>query len=200
MVALALATLTVSAQPDAGTFTIQPTIGVNSANLTGDFPVVNGVTGNTYSIDSRTGFVGGVDFGYQATDKFAVTAGLMYSQMGVKTSVSGLTEYENKLKLDYINIPILANLYLCKGFAIKAGIQPGFCVNKKLGSTDMKDAVNGFDVAIPMGISYEYEGFIADLRYNLGLTDVFKDEVKALYGDSHKNYAITLTFGYKFEL
>ena len=34
--------------------------------------------------------------------------------------------------MDYVNIPILANFYVAKGFAVKVGIQPGFLVNDKV--------------------------------------------------------------------
>ena len=36
------------------------------------------------------------------------------------------------VKLDYINIPILANVYVVKNLAVKLGIQPAFNVNSKM--------------------------------------------------------------------
>ena len=35
-------------------------------------------------------------------------------------------------RLDYINVPIMANVYVVKGLAVKLGVQPGFNVSNKL--------------------------------------------------------------------
>ena len=32
-------------------------------------------------------------------------------------------------KLDYINVPIMANVYVTKGLAVKLGVQPGFLIS-----------------------------------------------------------------------
>lgn len=44
---------------------------------------------------------------------------------------------------------------MAKDFALKAGIQPGFMVNK-----DDARHVNTFDFAIPVGMSYEFDNFV----------------------------------------
>ena len=51
-----------------------------------------------------------------------------------------------------------------------------------------------FDIAIPMGISYEYANFVIDARYNLGLIGVFKDESK------YRNSVFQFTLGYKLPM
>ena len=53
--------------------------------------------------------------------------------------------------------------------------------------------VKDFAFAIPVGVSYEYESFVVDARYNIGVTKALKD------ADSrHSVFSITL--GYKFAL
>lgn len=107
-------------------------------------------------------------------------------------------------KTDYINIPIMANVYVARGFALKLGIQPA--VNVSAGYTistqgvevsgDISDLgleVNSFDFAFPVGLSYEYKNFVADARYNFGVTKVVKD-----FKD--KNSVFQITLGYKFKL
>ncbi len=109
-----------------------------------------------------------------------------------------------KLNLDYINIPILANFYVAKGFALKAGIQPAFNVSNKvksdgvsvdwneyMGGTDAE--IKTFDFSIPVGASYEISDFVIDARYNFGLTKVAK-------AFDSKNSVFQLTVGYKFDL
>ena len=179
MVAMAFATLTASAQAEAGTLTLKPFVGMNLANVT----KLDG--------DMKVGVVAGAELGYQATDAFAVTAGVAYSMQGSKAKNNDV-----KLKMDYLNIPILANYYVVKGLAIKAGVQPGFLLSSKLGDADIKDGCKKFDLSIRMGLSYEISDFVIDARYNLGLTKSFKgDDVEGT-----KHSVIQITLGYKFAL
>ena len=96
-----------------------------------------------------------------------MSAGVLYSMQGAKKEVKALnTTYTTTKKVDYINIPVMANVYVVKGLAVKAGIQPGFKVSSSVkqslntsiggtsGSTDLK--AKSFDFSIPVGISYEY--------------------------------------------
>ena len=55
--------------------------------------------------------------------------------------------------------------------------------------------VKSFDVAIPVGISYEYENVVLDARYHFGLTTVFKSGLW-----SSTNSVFSITVGYKFDL
>ena len=177
MVAMAFATLTASAQAEAGTLTLKPLVGINVANITdGDG-------------DAKVGLAAGAELGYQLNESFAVTAGAIYSMQGAKND--GV-----KMNLDYINIPILANYYITKGLSVKAGIQPAFKVKSEakadVVSVDM-DGFKSFDLSIPVGLSYEVSDFVIDARYNWGMT-------KLLDGFDHKNTVFQFTVGYKFAL
>ena len=66
-------------------------------------------------------------------------------------------------------------------------VQPGFCVAKD------KLKANTFDLSIPVGLSYEYNNFVLDGRYNFGVTNIAK-------GVNTKNSVFQFTLGYKFEL
>ena len=101
------------------------------------------------------------------------------------------------INLDYINIPILAQYYPVKGLAIKAGIQPAFNVRHKASKDGDKvniDGVKSFNFSIPVGLSYEYQSFVLDARYNIGVTKLFKD------ADQGRNSTFSITIGYKFAL
>ena len=177
MVAMAFATLTASAQAEAGTLTLKPLVGINVANITDD------------DGDAKVGLAAGAELGYQLNESFAVTAGAIYSMQGAKSE--GV-----KMNLDYINIPILANYYITKGLAVKAGIQPAFKVKSEakadVVSVDM-DGFKSFDLSIPVGLSYEVSDFVIDARYNWGMTKVFE-------GFDSKNTVFQFTVGYKFAL
>lgn len=77
---------------------------------------------------------------------------------------------------------------------MKAGVQPGFL----LGANDgMKDAFKTFDLAVPVGVSYDFNcGLILDARYNIGVTKVAKAE----YSDDSKirNSVFAVTAGWRF--
>lgn len=175
------------AQHSVGTFTLQPKVGLNIANLT-----------DLDDSDPRCGLAAGAEIEYQATDIFSITGGLLYSMQGAKEKVSGVTVTD---KLDYINIPILANVYVVKGLAVKLGIQPGFNVNSsvkaKSGGTSVSQDVDAktVDFSIPVGVSYELPTLplVIDARYNWGLT-------KVADGSDCKNSVFQITLGYKFEL
>lgn len=177
MVAMAFATLTASAQAEAGTLTLKPLVGINVANIT---------DGNG---DAKVGLAAGAELGYQLNESFAVTAGAIYSMQGAKSD-------ELKMNLDYINIPILANYYITKGLAVKAGIQPAFKVKSEakadVVSVDL-EGFKSFDFSIPVGLSYEVSDFVIDARYNWGIS-------KVLEGFDSKNTVFQFTVGYKFPL
>ena len=174
-----------NAQQVQGDFTIQPKIGLNIASWRGD----------SYQQDSYARLSFGVEGQYAVTDKFGISLGLMYSQQGNNSMVYDLQPangnmYRYKFKMDYLNIPILANYYLFKGLAVKAGIQPGFRIHDNISSLITQKS---FDLSIPVGLSYESKNVCLDARYNYGLTDGMK-------GYNQKNSVFQITLGYKFGL
>lgn len=190
MAAMVLSSVGAFAQYSAGDFTLQPKVGLNCTSLTGD------------GFDYKAGFVGGIEAEYHVSPLVGISGGLLYSMQGAKLSEQLLNKDVN-FNLDYLNIPILANIYVVKGLALKAGIQPAFNVSNKVkydgSSVDYDKFAEGgakiksFDFAIPVGISYEYEGFVLDARYNIGCTKIADDT-------DAKNSVFQLTLGYKFKL
>ena len=183
MAAVMLSSVGAFAQHAVGSFTLQPKVGINIANITN-----NGDYGK-----ARVDFAGGLEGEYQATDIFSLSAGLMYSRQGYKTkdNVAGLSGKD--WKPSYLNVPVLANVYVVPGLAVKLGVQPGFMVDK-----DDAEDVNTFDLSIPVGLSYEYNNFVLDGRYNWGVTKINKNSVKG--ADDTRNSVFQITLGYKFSL
>jgi hypothetical protein len=178
-----LASVATYAQRAVGTTTVQPKLGVNFANLT------------DLKGDSKAGLAAGVEFEHQLTDIFSLSGGVIYSMQGskwdsgVKISSESLDIKGGTLKynLSYINVPVMANVYVVPGLAVKLGLQPGFCVDKD--DTKAKTV----DLSIPVGLSYEYNNFVLDGRYNFGVT-------KVLENLDAKNSVFQITLGYKFDL
>lgn len=176
--ALMLATLGANAQE----MFIKPMVGGTLSTFTGD---VEG-----YKM--KVGLVAGAEFGYNISEQFGISAGLLYTMQGGKVKDA---ENEN---VDYLNIPILANYYIIPGLAIKAGVQPGFLVSAKYDGVDIKDLYQKFDIAIPIGLSYEFDNFVIDARYNLGVGNIIDKDLSKWAGDAKvHNSVIMLTLGYK---
>lgn len=182
---LVAASTTTFAQHAVGSLTVQPKVGISIADMT-----------KTSGTTSRVGFVGGLEGEYQATDLFSLSLGVNYSQEGFKVKNA-----DSKTKLDYINVPILANVYVVKGLAVKLGVQPGFNVGKSVttnGTTvsstkKPNDGVKAVALSIPVGLSYEIKNVVLDARYNWGVT-------KAFSNSDSKNSVFQVTVGYKFQL
>lgn len=174
------------AQNEVGQLTIQPKVGVNIANIT-----------DADDADPRIGLAAGAEFEYGLTDNIGLSAGVLYSMQGAKTTEDGA---DCTLKLDYLNVPILANFYVAKGFAVKLGVQPGFKLSSKAkakgsgASVELDvDGIKSVDLSIPVGVSYQYQNIVFDARYNWGVTKIVEDS------DS-KHSVFQITVGYKFSL
>ena len=187
MAAMALSSVGAFAQYNAGDVTIQPKVGLSISDYT-----------DIDDSKTRAGVVAGAELEYHVSPMFGLSVGALYSMQGCKYEESGV---DVTLKNDYINVPVLANVYVAPGLALKAGLQPGFKVNSKAkvkaGGTavtkDLEDSFKSFDFSVPVGISYEYMNVCLDARYNIGVTKVMDDT------DS-KNSVFQLTLGYKFSL
>ncbi len=192
MAAMVLSSVGAFAQYEGGEFTIQPKVGINAASTSADH------TG------FKVGFVGGVEGEYHFNKLIGLSFGVLYSQEGTefKDGVYDLDEYETNSKhnLDYINVPVLANFYVAKGLAVKAGVQPGFKASAKTKFTiadrsfdDKLSNVNSVNFSIPVGISYEYANVCLDARYNIGVSDIYSN-------GNASGQVFQLTLGYKFKL
>ena len=153
----------------------------------------------------KAGLVTGLELNYQINRLIALSFGGLYSQQGGKQSINGT---DVTVKLDYFNIPALINFYVTKGLALKAGLQLGFLVNDKANAkrngTSIEMSVEQFisnvelrkfDVAIPIGVSYEFSNVVIDARYCAGLVPLFDDS-----RSSDRHSVFQLSVGYKFDL
>ena len=154
----------------------------------------------------KLGLVGGAEFGYNIVDQFGVTAGLLVAMQGSSYKDDAYIK-DASATTTMLNIPILANYYIIPGLAIKAGIQPGFMLTAKSKGTEIysgheekyehsgTEGYKKFDFSIPLGLSYEFSDFVIDARYNLGLTNVMKDDPEK---SKHRVWQFTL--GYKIPM
>jgi len=182
--------------------------GINFSTLTGD----------TEGASSRIGFTIGGFAEFKLSDKFVVQPEVLYSGQGASYSYSesgpgyAFVE-EGDVNLGYILVPVMAKYYVIDNLSLEFGPQVGFLIaaNQKgdyvetyEGVTfaqsfdeDIKDEINSVDFGLNFGAGYDFtDNMTAGLRYNLGISNVYKTSEGSDY--ESKNSVFSLTFGYKF--
>lgn len=189
LIATAFIALSVSAQSEAGSFTLQPNVGFTYTTATGDWGE---------GTDGAFALTAGVEGMYMVNEKFGAALGVNLT--GYNTSVETLKDdviYSNY----YFNFPVTANYYVAPGLAVKAGIALNLLSTAKRDGYDeydygfksvkVKDIYKSTFFSVPVGVSYEFNSFVFDARYNFGIS-------KVANGHDGSFNALTFTVGYKF--
>lgn len=157
--------------------------GVNFANLNntdGDF-------------DSRTGFMGGVYFTIPVQNSpVVIQPEVLYTQKGYEVG-------EGAVKLDYIEIPVLAKFnFITNGMLtpnVYFGPAIGFNVSAEdetgLFQGDIEENVNNTEFSIVVGGGLDFGRVDLGVRYGAGLTETFD-------GGEAKNGVLSITAGLDF--
>ena len=134
--------------------------------IKGGINLYNVYNDDNTNYDQMTGYYFGLLGHIHLSSQWAVQPELVYSKQGAKY---GVTIYN----LDYINVPVLLQYMFDNGFRLQAGPQLGFLV-----SADNKENLNSIDFGVSIGASYVVPstGFGIDARYNLGLSNINKDD------------------------
>jgi hypothetical protein len=160
---------------------IGPKVGVNIANLGGDD--ADELIGE--SLDSKTGFGGGIFFMYQFSNMFAIQPEAYYSMKGATYKENG---GELTITLDYFEVPLLLKLIIpVEGSNIRpsifAGPSVGFNTTAKSkvefeGESAEEDLENvkktefGFVFGGGLGFLIGKNELGFDIRYILGLSTI----------------------------
>jgi hypothetical protein len=171
---------------------VGPKLGVNLADLGGD--------ADDTSMKAR--FCGGAFLAWKISDWFTFQPELLYSQRGADAS-----NFDASIKLDYIEIPMLAMLTIPMEGRFTPNVFFGpsvaFNVSAKYSvagySEDIKDEISTTDVGIAVGAGVKVGdlgpgAITADIRYTIGLTNVLDDDSD----DSIKNRVLCFMVGYAF--
>ncbi|MFD2697225.1 porin family protein [Mesonia sediminis] len=173
--------------------------GVNLATVTGD---------DFDSPDSRTSFNAGFVAEVPFSERFSVQGEVLYSGQGfdaVRVDQDNFLDNDENIEvqLDYIQIPLLAKIYLVEGLSVSAGPQIGFLVNDEIdykpnsdsGDIDIDGALEpeDIDISLAAGLEYAFDnGFFISGRYNYGFSEIIKDV------DVH-NSVLQFGIGYTFK-
>jgi len=161
LLTLLFGSLTVSAQHVHPHFGVKGGLNIANLNLESDA-----------DLSSKASFYLGALAHLHISQHFAIQPELMYSGQGAKYG-----ETDDKINLNYINLPILAQYMTGSGFRLQTGPQVGALVSAKVkddgNSTDIKDEYKKIDFSWVFGASYvSNSGLGIDARYNLGLSNI----------------------------
>lgn len=134
---------------------------------------------------SQTGVYAG------AYKQIRVIPKLLFIQPEVQFSKQGFSTKFNNADLNYINVPILAKVFLLKMFSFETGPQFGFMTNKSTTGI-IKSDINTFEKAWAYGMQFRLPlGFSIDGRYITGFNDIIKNS-------GSKSRVFQLGAGFKF--
>jgi len=94
------------------------------------------------------------------------------------------------LNVSYLNVPVLAKFQSESGFFGETGPQVGFLLSSNVKSqgvsVDFKNYTQSIDFSWAFGVGYKLQdmGLGFDVRYNLGLTNMVKNETDVTYKNS----------------
>lgn len=153
--------------------------GVNVSDFYGD---------DINQTDARENFSGGILLNYRFNEYWALQPEVIFNIKGADlesglTGENGSAEYE----VGYLNIPVLAKFYIPAGSLLSpnlyAGPEVGFKLYADSNNNDINDELKDAEFGIAFGAGLDFNlgsdptDFIRtiglDLRYSLGLTDVF---------------------------
>ena len=149
----------VSAQNQVGKFSFKPMAGATLSTF-------GSPTFDMYK--HKFGFTAGAEVEYGVNSWLGASLGVLYSQQGAKIDGSlsmlftdedgkqyySITTMKGKLNCSYLNLPILANIYIpaVKGLSLKTGIQIGILTGDKM-------EVEGANYTTELITNEEYYGF-----------------------------------------
>lgn len=165
--------------------------------------------------EMRTGFHVGTYLSIPVAPGFEIEPGLQYSQKGmVLRGKVPMEQYDFvnanvtlTNKAEYLDLPVLAKVYVGEGFHIYAGPQVSYLLSNKVSAEagafgfkalnqewDMKSGFREVDVAVTGGLGYRFaSGFNVSAGYDYGLNSI----------DSNNNFdtfnrVIKASVGYTF--
>ncbi len=163
----------------------------------GGLNLTNTSSDNFSETKTRTGFHLGLLAEIPLGNRFSLQPEILYSTQGAEADVImlGGGPIETEFNLDYIQVPVLAKIYLTESLSIEAGPSFNFLVNEKIDGEEA-DFGSNFEFAGAFGASYKFGGSLfGSARYIYGFSDAFDREN---YEDNINNTGFQLGIGFMF--
>tara|TARA_R110001583_G_scaffold63217_2_gene185290 strand:- start:14016 stop:14624 length:609 start_codon:yes stop_codon:yes gene_type:complete len=173
--------------------------GINITNMTSDYFVEN---------NSKTGFHIGIVTEIPFGDKFSLQSEILYSTHNAEGKVildgvpypgaPAVPPFSEEYELNYIQVPVLAKIYLVKNLSLEIGPSFNFLIDDKeiFGSSTRTDVGKNFEFSGVLGLSYKIKGGIfGSLRYVNGFSVALDRDN---YDEDAKNIGFQLGIGFMF--
>lgn len=184
-----------------------PKAGLNLSNLPGiDGKVKLGVTGGAYlEVFLAKNLALDVEMQYSRQGSSGVCRNLTTTDAAGNTVTEEHGPYD--FKLDYISTNYLVRWYPWAdlSWSFTTGIHAGYVISahaKLKHGTDknLKDDIHKGDIAIPLGISYEWKQWQLEARYNVFFRKLARSsEAKELMRNARNNM-LEVTLGYRIQV
>lgn len=197
LICITFFSLYLNAQEDKSSFEYGAKFGLSISELKG--------SENLKSL--RSSFSAGLVSEYSIDEHYAIQAELLYTRQGSTNRGNEQGSYfENRIDLNYFNLPFLAKYYIKQGLAFEFGPQVGYLISANYETKqaensqriNIENEIEKLDVSMVAGLSYKTDwGFLVGARYSLGLNNInngFNFESGSL-----KNAVFQLYFGYLFK-
>lgn len=149
-----------------------------------------------YDLQSRLGFTGGVDVGYQLTRRLSLSAGLWYQHLSCSLAQQTILEpnvnstlyltgldVRGRFSVDYLSLPLLVHYQLWRGLSLTLGPEIAYNLHTKLSSIGGR---KGFEDE--SNIFMEFESDLQDMRNDI--------ELRAVVGCSYEYQRFVLSLRY----
>ena len=180
----------------------------------------NGEVAKDNSLKGLSGFYVGALLELPLGDVISLQPEVIYSRQGAawekdyNVPILGKGNLKNDLRLDYLNIPVMAKVNLGPLF-LQGGVQFGFLVSKpeignyianvRIGSLLDKDSYNSFDFGVGAGLGFNLNRrLFVEARYTHSLTNIFDPndnlfKTSLISNDNNfKNVVLSIGLGVKF--
>lgn len=147
----------------------------------------------------------GITYTFPLNKRLSLEPQIIYNRKGAKGNYNLPSIYQGEIrfKFDYLEIPLLLNIYTKSRFDIVFGCYTSILLNTKFdfsnpfiyGTGELNDNdFEKFDMGFITGMSYKLKRIKITLKYSQGLIDVSKNGNSFLFLDDAKNSTISLSF------
>ena len=219
MMAVTVVAIGATAQSRQGKWTVTPRVGVNSSDVTGlkwyeTTDDGKNVERGNMKTKRKWGLTAGADVECLVNRRIGLSAGVFYSNQGYAYDGNGESGeiYYGDQKMDgtmYVhlhmfNMPLMVNVYLLPGLALKTGLQVDGLISARQKyhgeSEDILNSLKTVGLSIPVGLSLDVSRLSLDVRYSFGLTDYCDVRAMNNLGANWKTNVLCLTLGYRIAI
>ena len=146
------------------------------------------VSGDNLSGYDKAGILGGAYVNRSFSEKISVQMEMMFIQKGSRSTVSKIDNSYYRMRLHYLEVPLLFRYHAGKKIVLEAGLSAGTLIfseeNNQIGVIYGTPPFKKIEIASQLGLQFIFsENWAADLRYSGSLTPV-----RAFEGSYNYNY------------